>query len=118
MNDSKKDWVANGKILEEIENKSLLNQFATFCKSDNKWQCKKCDKRVSRTATMLSHIRTRHNRVMYRCGKCRLTFHEKRLLIDHQQTHTVEKPFACNICHRRFQTIPNLRNHERYAILF
>ena len=73
---------------------SLLNQFATFYSDKGKWQCKKCFKTVSRTSTMLSHIRAMHARVLYRCGKCNLSFHEKRLLINHKQTHIVEKPFS------------------------
>ncbi|XP_059155482.1 zinc finger protein Xfin-like [Physella acuta] len=49
----------------------------------------------------------------FACQVCNKRFTQKAHLIIHKRTHTGEKPYACHICHKRFAQSSHLTVHKR-----
>ncbi|KAA3674951.1 uncharacterized protein DEA37_0006962, partial [Paragonimus westermani] len=49
----------------------------------------------------------------FQCGDCGKRFSRPWLRDIHHRTHTGEKPYTCEICHRRFADRSNMRAHQR-----
>jgi len=46
------------------------------------------------------------------CSYCNKSFRHRSHLIQHQRSHTKEKPFKCDVCPSTFSTNGNLKNHK------
>lgn len=47
------------------------------------------------------------------CSRGNRTFHQKQKIVRHLQTHTGHRPFACDICQKRFSEANTLAQHKR-----
>jgi len=49
----------------------------------------------------------------YKCPmlECGRRFHQRSNMVVHIRTHSLERPFACGVCHRAFCQSSNLRRH-------
>ncbi|XP_074049550.1 zinc finger protein 398 [Macrotis lagotis] len=50
---------------------------------------------------------------LFPCRRCGKNFNQKEMLMDHQSSHSGERPFACAQCPKRFAQQANLSNHAR-----
>lgn len=50
---------------------------------------------------------------LYRCVVCTKEFEAASKLTIHMRSHTQEKPFACDLCQRRFSVESNLKRHRK-----
>ncbi|CAL4065835.1 unnamed protein product, partial [Meganyctiphanes norvegica] len=61
-----------------------------------------CDKALSQTSHLVSHINTHMSEKQYQCNQCDIYFSYSSHLNVHLRTHTGEKPYQCTQCDRIF----------------
>lgn len=82
---------------------------------DNK-TCRICDKTFSDYPGYRRHVKAVHLKIKrFECdiAGCGKTFGKKCVLISHRNTHTGEKPFACNLCDYKTGDQPTLSKHRK-----
>lgn len=67
-------------------------------------ECQKCCRAFKRTYNLLRHNRLCHGKDGYRftCSICGKKLSRISHLLEHERTHTNEKPFQCDFCDMRF----------------
>ena len=76
-----------------------------------------CTKRFKRKYHLEEHI-VLHSGNRYKCThpECDESFGYQRVLKRHILTkHTIERPYGCDMCHKRFSRSDNMMAHRRYA---
>eukprot|EP01083_Nonionella_stella_P098062 275670_1 len=83
-----------------------------FLNADGRYQCKLCPKSYKRYNDLKGHYAI-HNDNTKCCPHCQKKFSRPIYLRDHIRTHTGEKPFNCDICHKQFAAKRNLVQHRK-----
>jgi len=80
----------------------------------NAFQCKVCKKSLRSKYSLNYHLQTHEENPAkpFKCLKCQQSFRLKDHLKLHQQyMHSDSKPFACDLCPKRFSIIHQIRKH-------
>mmetsp|Transcript_64466 Transcript_64466/g.74027 ORF Transcript_64466/g.74027 Transcript_64466/m.74027 type:complete len:218 (-) Transcript_64466:566-1219(-) len=80
-----------------------------------RYQCKICNKVLTRESTAKHHLRIHFNIKKYECEVCSRRFTMKQYLVEHRYTHTQERPYKCKFpgCNRTFRQRGKLSIHRR-----
>ena len=73
-------------------------------------QCHVCGKTFTHPGNL--HIHMRKHTEKYNCPTCGKNFSTKKILGDHQLTHTGEKPYTCLTCEKSFSNSGTLHHHR------
>ncbi|CAG9791558.1 unnamed protein product [Diatraea saccharalis] len=104
---------------ERFSYRSTLNKhFASYHEPRviNAHTCDICDRQYKANWMLMNHIQRVHNGLTpHQCDVkgCGKKFFKKSDLVVHKRYHTGERPFACDVCGRRFPNVSHLRRHER-----
>ncbi|XP_057348888.1 LOW QUALITY PROTEIN: histone-lysine N-methyltransferase PRDM9-like [Manis pentadactyla] len=74
---------------------------------------RRCGQGFNDRSNLIQHERTHTGEKPYVCRECGRGFTQKSDLIRHERTHTGEKPYVCRECGRGFTQTSNLIRHER-----
>ena len=58
------------------------------------------------------NINTGRINTMYFCKKCPFKQSKYANILAHIRTHTMEEPFSCEFCDRRFSVLANCKRHQ------
>ena len=76
--------------------------------------CDKCDRRFTERARLNLHIRAEHDKILYTCSECPMTFKYKYKYYQHKNiSHSSDKRYNCKHCGKRFGHLSQVRSHER-----
>lgn len=79
--------------------------------------CDHCGATFTRQHNLKSHMMTHtSSKKEYVCTECNTEFRRLHDLKRHEKLHTGEKPFACEVCGRRFARADALARHTKAAI--
>ncbi|KAH6921864.1 hypothetical protein HPB50_005531 [Hyalomma asiaticum] len=77
------------------------------------WQCLKCNFTTPFRTSVLNHQRTHTGERPHKCGLCSKAFTRKSSLVVHFRNHTGERPFRCELCPMGFTQKRILEAHIR-----
>ncbi|KAM4614431.1 uncharacterized protein O3C94_022390 [Discoglossus pictus] len=75
--------------------------------------CPDCGKCFSCRAYLVNHQKSHSNEKPFTCSECGKCFRYRSYLINHLKSHTGEKPFACSVCGKCFTQKKELITHQR-----
>lgn len=76
-------------------------------------QCSFCEYTTNRKSHLLDHEQTHTGDRPFSCPSCHKNFTRKNGLIKHLRVHTGEKPYECTICGRQFKESSVLSRHRK-----
>uniref|UniRef100_A0A1B0GMP9 C2H2-type domain-containing protein n=1 Tax=Phlebotomus papatasi TaxID=29031 RepID=A0A1B0GMP9_PHLPP len=82
--------------------------------SSKSWFCRLCDKPYGSKKLLDEHMNMHTGDRPYKCDICPKDFASKYTLAAHMRIHTARpRPFTCSVCHKTFLTGQNLSHHEK-----
>ncbi|XP_036375945.1 zinc finger protein 271-like [Megalops cyprinoides] len=75
--------------------------------------CPQCGKNFRQSRTLIQHQRTHTGERPYQCSQCGKSFRYVSRLTSHQQIHTGERPYQCSQCGNSFKRSTDLIQHQR-----
>ena len=95
--------------------KHALTAHMVVHSSEKKFLCQECGFSTSHASTFKFHQRN-HNGQLMKCevvSGCKFQTTRKSNLLQHQLTHSKDKPHQCEVCGRSFSLAKNMRRHAR-----
>jgi len=80
---------------------------------NKKYQCKYCDFRTLTSHVLMEHERTHTDERPEVCQWCGKGFKARKTLRNHERLHTGEKPFKCKFCDSAFVQRTSLNVHQQ-----
>ncbi|XP_077528669.1 uncharacterized protein LOC144141042 [Haemaphysalis longicornis] len=96
---------------QEYLNKHMLDAHTQLPKG--KWQCPYCPYTSKKRGNLVQHERTHTGDRPFTCPLCNRGFRQKKNLVKHQRVHTGEKPYKCSLCGRQFRDEFSLSRHNK-----
>ncbi|KAL9704105.1 hypothetical protein quinque_007623 [Culex quinquefasciatus] len=96
---------------DKAEIKTLRKPVTAVSTSDGRkdYHCKVCDTTLPSATSYHSHMRKHRKR--FQCSYCGLQVGQLRDFIDHENTHTGNRPYECKICSKKFKTSSTYYGH-------
>lgn len=95
---------------------TALNKHKTSVHGNKVFACDKCPAIFGKRQHLIRHMSSRHSEDKpFQCTAegCDKAFSRKDKLMNHQKTHSDEKPFVCQYCAKSYRYREGLRHHER-----
>ena len=87
--------------------------FQVLTKKYDPYECHKCKSVFKDKNTLIRHLESVHEKVVFKCDLCFETFKRKDTLHIHMKTHTRKPPkIICEIGRQEFETKLDLRAHR------
>ncbi|XP_023241027.1 zinc finger protein 708-like [Centruroides sculpturatus] len=74
--------------------------------------CKICGKEFKSNYKLMDHEVTHSEDRPFKCDICNKSFKRKKVLKTHHETHNDELKYICQVCNKRFKTKHYLRHHK------
>ncbi|XP_062544311.1 zinc finger protein 267-like [Armigeres subalbatus] len=79
-----------------------------------KFKCSDCSALFRLKSSLSSHWKKNHSGLKFICEHCGISFKSKHDMLIHElYLHSTERPFACDLCEKRFHRKYDLANHRR-----
>ncbi|XP_006868483.1 PREDICTED: zinc finger protein 343-like [Chrysochloris asiatica] len=90
----------------------MAKQRPVFRKKSHAYICSECGRGFAQQSGLLNHQWTHSGEKPHVCKECGRGFSHKSTLITHQRTHSGEKPYVCSECGRGFTQRSLLLQHQ------
>ncbi|KAM7287457.1 zinc finger protein 79-like [Ixodes scapularis] len=77
------------------------------------YRCEFCPYSSSYLKSVINHERTHTGEKPFSCEVCQKAFARNDVLANHKRVHTGEKPYQCGTCEKNFSQRNNMLRHER-----